>query len=89
MKCISSAMYQATITITLRPSILDVQGKAVEHSIHTLGMNGVKNVRIGKSVHLTVDAATEDEARTVTEEACRKLLANPVMEDFTFSIIKV
>lgn len=88
MKFFSSAMYHAIITITLRPSILDVQGKAVEHSIHTLGMNGVKNVRIGKSVHLTVEAATEEEARRVTDEACRKLLANPVMEDFTYSLVK-
>lgn len=82
-------MYQSTITITLRPSILDVQGKAVEHSIHTLGMNQVNSVRIGKSIHMTVNAATEDEARRITEEACKKLLANPVMEDFTFTIRKV
>lgn len=82
-------MYQSTITITLRPSILDVQGKAVEHSIHTLGMTQVKNVRIGKSITITVDASSEDEVKRITEEACRKLLANPVMEDFTFTIKKV
>lgn len=82
-------MYQSTITITLRPSILDVQGKAIEHSIHTLGMNQVGNVRIGKSIHLTVNAASEDEAKRITEEACKKLLANPVMEDYSFTIKKV
>lgn len=82
-------MYQSTITITLRPSILDVQGKAIEHSIHTLGMNQVGNVRIGKSVQLTVNVTTEAEAKRITEEACRKLLANPVMEDYTFTINKV
>lgn len=82
-------MYQSIITITLRPSILDVQGKAVEHGIHTLGMSGVRNVRIGKSIQLTVDAPSEDEARRITEEACKKLLANSVMEDFSYSIKKV
>jgi phosphoribosylformylglycinamidine synthase len=82
-------MYQSIITITLRPSILDVQGKAVEHGIHALGMSGVRNVRIGKSVQLTVEAGSEAEARKITEEACRKLLANSVMEDFTYTIAKV
>lgn len=82
-------MYQSIITITLRPSILDVQGKAVEHGIHSLGMSGVRNVRIGKSVQLTVEAASEADARRITEEACRKLLANSVMENFTYTIAKV
>lgn len=82
-------MYQSIITITLRPSILDVQGKAVEHGIHTLGMTSVRNVRIGKSIQLTVDAPSEEDARRITEEACKKLLANSVMEDFTYSIKKV
>ncbi len=82
-------MYQSTITITLRPSILDVQGKAVELGIHTLGMNEVENVRIGKSIQMNVNASTEDEAKRITEEACKKLLANSVMEDFTFTVKKV
>lgn len=82
-------MYQSIITITLRPSILDVQGKAVEHGIHSLGMKEVNSVRIGKSISMTVDATSEEEARRITEEACRKLLANPVMEDYTFTIKKV
>ena len=82
-------MYQSTITITLRPSILDVQGKAIELGIHTLGMKEVENVRIGKSIQMTVNAATEEEAKRITEEACKKLLANSVMEDFSYSLKKV
>ncbi len=82
-------MYQSTITITLRPSILDVQGKAVELGIHTLGMKEVENVRIGKSIQMTVNAPSEEEAKRITDEACRKLLANSVMEDFTFTVKKV
>ena len=82
-------MYQSTITITLRPSILDVQGKAIELGIHTLGMKEVGNVRIGKSIQMTVKAATEEEAKRITEEACKKLLANSVMEDFSYSLKKL
>lgn len=82
-------MYQSTITITLRPSILDVQGKAVELGIHTLGMKEVENIRIGKSIQMTVNAPSEEEAKRITDEACRKLLANSVMEDFTFTVKKV
>lgn len=82
-------MYQSTITITLRPSILDVQGKAVELGIHTLGMNQVKDVRIGKSIHMTIDVSTEEEAKRITEDACTKLLANTVMEDFSYTIKKL
>lgn len=82
-------MFRSTITIVLRPSILDVQGKAVELGIHTLGLKEVQNVRIGKSVTMTVDATTEEEARRITDEACRKLLANSVMEDYTFTVTKI
>ena len=81
-------MYQATITITLRTSILDVQGKAVEHGIHSLGMSNVSNVRIGKHIELTIDAADEAEAGRITDEACRKILANQVMEDYSYTINK-
>ena len=82
-------MYLSTITITLRPSILDVQGKAIELGIHTLGMKEVENVRIGKSIQMMVNTATEEEAKRITEEACKKLLANSVMEDFSYSLKKV
>lgn len=82
-------MYISTITISLRPSILDVQGKAVELGIHTLGLNTVSNVRIGKSIHMNVEASSKDEDKRITEEACKKLLANTVMEDFSFTVKKI
>ena len=82
-------MYSAKIRITLRKSILDPQGKAVEHSIQSLGYKNIKDTRIGKFIELKIDAATEDEAKSVTEEICSKLLANPVMEDYDFDVISV
>jgi phosphoribosylformylglycinamidine synthase len=72
--------------VTLRQSILDPQGKAVEHGMHSLGYGLVRNVRIGKFVELDVDAGSREEAETVTKEVSQKLLANPVMEDFAFTI---
>ena len=72
----------------MRQSILDPQGKAVEHGAHSLGYERVRNVRIGKFVELDVDTASQEEAEKITEEVSEKLLANPVMEDFTYTIEK-
>jgi phosphoribosylformylglycinamidine synthase PurS subunit len=82
-------MYLSRIKITLRKSILDPQGKAVEHAIGTLNVGNIKDVRMGKYVELKVDASDEDSARAATEEVCKKLLANPIMEDFHFDIEKI
>jgi phosphoribosylformylglycinamidine synthase len=81
-------VFIARIQVTLRPSILDPQGKAVQHAIATLGVSAVKDVRIGKYVELTVDERSEEGARKATEEVCKKLLANPVMEDFSFELTR-
>ena len=83
------AVYISKIRVTLRPSILDPQGKAVEHAIGTLAVGTVSDVRMGKYIELKVEAASVDEARRISEEVCRKLLANPVMEDFTFETEKI
>ena len=82
-------MYLSKIRVTLRTSILDPQGKAVEHAIATLGVKSVKDVRMGKYVELKVDGASEAEARQTTEEVCKKLLANPVMEDYSYEIVRM
>ena len=76
-------MYHSRILVTLRQSILDPQGKAVEHGAHSLGYERVRNVRIGKFVELDVDAASREEAEKITKEVSEKLLANPIMEDFS------
>lgn len=80
-------MYLAKIKITLRKSLLDPQGKTVEHSLLSLGFNNIKDTRIGKYIELTIDARSEKDAGEVARHACQKLLANPVMEDFEFEII--
>lgn len=79
-------MYKATISITLRGSILDPEGKTVQHALTNLGYDEVSEVRIGKHAEVWIDAADEEEARRVATEACEKLLANPVTENFEIEI---
>ncbi len=79
-------MFHVRVTVTLRSSILDPQGKAVEHGVHTLGYGSVHRLRIGKHVEFDVDVADRAEAEKIATDVCSKLLANPVMEDFVFTV---
>lgn len=81
-------MFKARVRVTLRPSILDPKGKAAEHALHQLGMDSIAHVRIGKYMELDVDEPSMEDAREKAEQACRKLLANEVMEDFEVEILK-
>jgi phosphoribosylformylglycinamidine synthase PurS subunit len=78
--------YTAHINIMPHKELLDPQGKAVSNSLHNLGLSQVHDVRIGKHVTLHLEAANEAEANSLTNEACKKLLANGVMESFEFSL---
>ncbi len=80
------AQYQARIYVTLRPSVLDPAGVAVQDGLSHLGYSNVDSVRIGKYVELTLDAADEAQARTQLDEVCDKLLANPVIENYRFDL---
>lgn len=82
-------MYLSKIRITLRKSILDPQGKAVEHSFGSLGYKNIKDTRIGKYIELKIEASSEEEARNTTDEVCKKLLANPIIEDYEFEVTNV
>lgn len=78
--------YAAHITIMPLKELLDPQGKAVTGSLHNLGLAQISEVRIGKHITLQVEAASPADAQTVAEEACKKLLANGVMEAYEVSI---
>ncbi|MEO0559677.1 MAG: phosphoribosylformylglycinamidine synthase subunit PurS [Bacteroidota bacterium] len=75
-------MYRALVRITLRPSILDPQGKAIERALHDLGQQAVTGVRTGKHIELAIQADSADDAAAAARTACSTLLANPVTEDF-------
>jgi phosphoribosylformylglycinamidine synthase len=81
-------LYTSKINISIRKTILDPQGKAVEHSLKSLGFNSIEDTRIGKYIELKINVKTKKEALKISEEACKKLLANPVMEDYTFEVFK-
>jgi phosphoribosylformylglycinamidine synthase subunit PurS len=81
--------YKAKIKITLRKSILDVQGKAVQHALESLGYSDVSSVRIGKYIELELDDKTLAAAKKSAEEACQKLLANSVMEDYSVDVEQI
>ena len=73
---------KATIYISLKNSVLDPQGKAIENALGQLGFNGVDNVRQGKMIELDLADTDASEARNRLQEMCEKLLANTVIENF-------
>lgn len=79
-------MYKASIQVTLRPSILDPQGKTTHHALENLGFEAVDRVRIGKFVEMWIDANTKQGAEEIARSACEQLMANPVMEDFSIHV---
>ncbi|MAT38135.1 MAG: phosphoribosylformylglycinamidine synthase [Ectothiorhodospiraceae bacterium] len=79
-------MYKANITITLRQSILDPEGKAIEQALGSMIEGALSNVRVGKHIELFVNADSREKAHELVENACKKMLANPVMEDYTFTL---
>ncbi len=75
------------VYITPKKGILDPQGVAIERSLPALGFDGVANVRVGKFIELELDVVDAAEAaRDEVDAMCRKLLANPIIEDFTFTV---
>lgn len=82
-------MYKASVTITLRPSILDPQGKAMQHALHDLGQTSIAQVRAGKFIELVIDASSAEAAEGIAHTACEKLLANAVMEDFSIDVVQL
>ena len=79
---------KAVIKIQLKNGILDPQGKAVNNALNHLGFNSINNMRIGKLIEMQLDENNKNSAGKIVEEACKKLLSNPVIEDFTYELIE-
>ncbi|MCX7833123.1 MAG: phosphoribosylformylglycinamidine synthase subunit PurS [Ignavibacteria bacterium] len=82
-------MYKAKIIITYRKSILDPQGKTIENSLHSLGFTKINNTRMGKYIEYEIDTNDTETAEQIVEETCKKLLANPVMEEYSYKLEKL
>jgi phosphoribosylformylglycinamidine synthase len=80
--------YIAEVRITPRAGLLDPEGHAVEGALKSLEFQGVHDVRVGRLVRVRMDGESESAVKQVVDSMCRKLLANPVTEDFEFMIEK-
>lgn len=78
-------MYKVKVFVTLRESVLDPQGNAVKHSLHSMNYNEVSDVRIGKYLELSIEKS-ERPVEEVVKEMCERLLTNVVIEDYRFEI---
>ena len=80
---------KAIVNIYLKEGVLDPQGKAVHHALHSLGFKEVDDVRVGKQIVLRLkEDLSDDEARREVEEMCEKLLANTVIEDYEIELVR-
>jgi phosphoribosylformylglycinamidine synthase subunit PurS len=79
--------FTAHINVMPQKALLDPQGRAVTSGMKNLQLKGIDNVRIGKHITMEVDAETKEAASEQVETACKKLLANPIMETFEFTLL--
>jgi len=79
-------MFKVKVLIKRRKTILDPQGKAVEIGAKNLGLNNIKNTRIDKYIEFNVDTKDKKLAEEEVNDYCKKLLANPIMEDYEFTL---
>jgi len=77
---------KATVHVFLKPGVLDVQGKAVEHALHGLGWDGVEHVRVGKTIEFDLAAQDAAAAEAEVKAMCDKLLANTVIESYRVEV---
>jgi phosphoribosylformylglycinamidine synthase subunit PurS len=77
---------KARVFVTLKPSVFDPQGRTIAEALHSMGYNGVGDVRQGKYFELEVDAASADAAKSLVSDVADKLLANPVIESYRVEV---
>jgi phosphoribosylformylglycinamidine synthase len=78
---------KAKIHIILKAGILDPQGKTILHALGTLGFSNISEARVGKLIELTLEGVSRARAQELAEAACQKLLANPVIEDYSVMVV--
>ncbi len=77
---------KAKIHVTLKPGILDPQGKAIEHALETLGFKSASNVRVGKYMELDLSEKDKAKAEAEVKAMCEKLLANTIIEEYRYEL---
>lgn len=79
-------IFDVTVEVRLRPGIADPQGATIERALPALGFDGVQDVKVGKSIRFTIEAADETTAFAEVEDLCHRFLTNPVIEDSVVTI---
>ncbi len=79
-------MFLAKVYVTLKPTVNDPQGLTIRGALHTLGFDKVKSVRAGKYMEIQVDESDRARAEQMVGDMCKKLLANPIIENFKFEL---
>lgn len=82
-------MYLSKVYITLKPTVNDPQGLTIKGALHTLDFKDVEEVRAGKYIEIKIAAGDMERARAELQDMCKKLLANPVIENFRFDIEEI
>jgi phosphoribosylformylglycinamidine synthase subunit PurS len=82
----SQSAMKARVHVTLKSGVLDPQGTAIGHALHSLGFSGVRDVRQGKVIELELEESDPKKARATVESMCNKLLANPVIENYSIEL---
>jgi phosphoribosylformylglycinamidine synthase PurS subunit len=82
-------MYLAKIYISLKPTVNDPQGLTIKGALHNLGFTEVASVRMGKYVEVKIEENEQNRAQEQVNEMCRKLLANPIIENYAFELKEV
>ena len=80
------ALFQARVYVTLRPAVNDPQGATIAESLRSLGLASARRVRAGKFFEIEVESTDRDAANAAVDQMCRRLLANPVIEDYRFEV---
>lgn len=81
-------MPQVKVVVTLKPTLLDAQGRVVQDALHTMGYGNVTEVRIGKYMELELNPSAMGDLDAEIKEMCDRLLANPVIENYRYEVIK-
>ena len=79
---------KARIYISYKEGILDPQGQTIGHALDSIGIKNINSVRMGKYIEIQFNGISKDEASKITEESCRKLLANPNTETYKFELVE-
>ena len=85
----TAMQFLAKVYVTLKPAVNDPQGLTVQSALKTLGFQSVGSVRVGKYLEVTLDAPDKAAAETQANDMCKKLLANPVIEQYRLDVVEV